>query len=564
MPPEQARGEPADPRSDVYAIGAILYTVLSGAPPISGAHVLADAGAGVIVPLREREPSTPPELVTIVEHAMAFERGDRYATAKELADELRRYAAGQLVRRHEYTMGALLRRWLRRHRTPIAVAASAVVVLAVLLVLGVRGIMHERTRAEANARIAERNLALVEENSDLLVSGQARRVLDDDPSLAFAWLERLSGNGLARADVHALAVRAAARGVGFELAGPRDDLEHLVLGGPGRAFTGSDDGHVWAWHLDTRRGDDLGAHVGPVETLAISRDRRWLASGGTDRTIRLWDLEASTSRLLTGHTGAVRGLAFAPDATSVASTSEDGTLRVWSTSTGIGQVVLEDAYRLWPVAWAADGKQLWAGTGDGRLVTVDASGGKPRSSATKLHTAAVRVLALSPDGTLLATGGEDGQVIVWTIATRQGRRLTAHDDIVRDLVWSGDGTRLVSAGGDRVVRVTPLDGPPLELLGNESGVKGLALSGDGALVAAAGIDRVVRVWPITGGAPRAFHGHRAAVKTVAFTPDGAMVISTSDDDHLRLWPLAIPPPPPVGPALATWIHEHTNMTVATP
>ena len=102
MPPEQARGERADERSDVYALGAILYTVIAGAPPLSGARALDDARAGGITPLRDRAPETPDELVSIVEHAMAFEPAERYANARELADDLRSYAAGKLVARHAY------------------------------------------------------------------------------------------------------------------------------------------------------------------------------------------------------------------------------------------------------------------------------------------------------------------------------------------------------------------------------------------------------------------------------------------------------------------------------
>nr|MBA3818764.1 serine/threonine protein kinase [Deltaproteobacteria bacterium] len=78
MPPEQARGEAADERSDIYAIGAILYSVLCGSPPVSGERALEDASAGSITPLREREPAVPPELASITERAMAFSRLDRY------------------------------------------------------------------------------------------------------------------------------------------------------------------------------------------------------------------------------------------------------------------------------------------------------------------------------------------------------------------------------------------------------------------------------------------------------------------------------------------------------
>jgi len=566
MPPEQARGEVADERSDVYAIGAILYYVLSGAPPVGGDRALEDAGAGAIVPLREREPALPPELLSIVDHAMAFARADRYATAKELADDLRRYAAGQLVRRHEYSTGALIRRWVRRHRTVLAVAGSAIVVLAVLSVLAVRGIVHERDRADANATRAHAAMVRVEQERDALVVQQAERVLAADPSLALAWLRQLSPRAMEGDRPRALADDAARRGVGFELAGPHDDVEQLVLGKNGTAFTGSDDGHVWGWHLGSRRGDDLGAHTAPIEAIAISQDGRLLATGGADQAVRLWDLVTGESKVLTGHTSAVRGVAFAPDALALASAGEDGTLRVWSTATGEGKVVVRDQHPLRPVVWSGDGARVWTGTGDGRLVELVVATGAVQTFP--VHADELRVLARSPDGAWLASGGEDGAVFAWQVAERRARKLALHADVVRDVVWTRDGTRVISAGGDTLVRVTPLAGPlagpSVELAGNTSGVKDLALSPDGSWIAAAGIDRVVRVWPVAGGAARAFDGHRASVKAVEFSADGALLISTSDDDRVRLWPLAPPPPAPAGAALATWIARHTNVTVAAP
>ena len=163
MPPEQARGESADERSDIYAIGAILYSVLSGSPPISGERALEDASAGAITPLREREPSVPPELASIVERAMAFSKLDRYGSAKELADELKRYSTGQLVSSHTYSMATLVRRWIKRHRTVLSVVTVATVLLVVLGVWSIRKILEKSELAENNAREVthQMNLSLI-------------------------------------------------------------------------------------------------------------------------------------------------------------------------------------------------------------------------------------------------------------------------------------------------------------------------------------------------------------------------------------------------------------------
>jgi serine/threonine protein kinase len=140
MPPEQARGEPPDERVDVYALGATLHHVLAGAPP--GQAPLTDA--------------TPRELAAIVARALAPRKEDRYPSAAELAAELRRFQNGQLVGAHRYGAGELARRWLRRYRSVVAVAAAAVLALAAMATVSVRRVVAERDRAEAQRRGAER------------------------------------------------------------------------------------------------------------------------------------------------------------------------------------------------------------------------------------------------------------------------------------------------------------------------------------------------------------------------------------------------------------------------
>jgi tetratricopeptide (TPR) repeat protein len=160
MPPEQARGEPVDERADVYAIGAILYHLLAGRPPVTGVSsvdVLEQVMARRTRPVTDVQPDAPAELVAIVAKAMAFEPSDRYPGAGALAADLRRFQTGQLVGAHRYSLGALLRRWIARHRAAVAVGAVAVVVVAALAVIGVRRIMDERRRAEDQRALADQS-----------------------------------------------------------------------------------------------------------------------------------------------------------------------------------------------------------------------------------------------------------------------------------------------------------------------------------------------------------------------------------------------------------------------
>ncbi len=157
MAPEQAAGRVADARSDVYGLGAILYHVLTGASPHGGRAASLSTGAALHAPspLARIVPDAPADLVAIVERAMAPAPEDRYASAQQLAEDLKRWQAGRLVEAHRYTSGDLLRRFLRRYRAPLLVAAAALVVLATLGGLGLRRIVAERARALAEQARAE-------------------------------------------------------------------------------------------------------------------------------------------------------------------------------------------------------------------------------------------------------------------------------------------------------------------------------------------------------------------------------------------------------------------------
>ncbi len=134
MPPEQAQGREVDERADVYSLGALLYHVLTGAPPYSGKtvdDVLSKVEAGPPIPIRTREPDVPMDLAAIVNRAMERDPDHRYPTAQPLAEDLRKFVAGQLVTVHQYTKWDLLGRWLSRHRGLVTATAIAIVLFAI-------------------------------------------------------------------------------------------------------------------------------------------------------------------------------------------------------------------------------------------------------------------------------------------------------------------------------------------------------------------------------------------------------------------------------------------------
>jgi len=152
MAPEQARGEAVDERADVYALGAMLYYLLAGAPPHAGTtvdEVLQAAATRAPTPVEATEPDAPADLVALVAKAMRADRGQRYANAGALAEDLRRFQTGQLVSAHRYSPRELARRWLRQHRAAVAVAAVASLALATAVAVGFAAVRRQARIAEA-------------------------------------------------------------------------------------------------------------------------------------------------------------------------------------------------------------------------------------------------------------------------------------------------------------------------------------------------------------------------------------------------------------------------------
>jgi tetratricopeptide (TPR) repeat protein/tRNA A-37 threonylcarbamoyl transferase component Bud32 len=176
MAPEQAEGrlDRVDRRSDVYGLGAILYEVLTGAPPFDGAdtlEVLKRVVQGPVVPPRQRVAAVPPALDAVCRKALAKEPAARYGSAAELAQEVGRWLADEPVTAYREPVVQRLGRWGRRHRTSVASAAALLLTAVVALAVGLVVVNAERARtAQANAA-----LAAEKERTQAAYQAEARR-----------------------------------------------------------------------------------------------------------------------------------------------------------------------------------------------------------------------------------------------------------------------------------------------------------------------------------------------------------------------------------------------------
>jgi tetratricopeptide (TPR) repeat protein len=167
MAPEQF-GCPAQPvgqHTDIYGLGALLYLILTGEPPRPEAtgcdrDALRAALRRPVTSPRAVWPGLPAALAAICQKALALEPADRYGSAAELRDEVRRWLADEAVAAYREPLAARLTRWGRRHRR-VATGAAAVLATAVLaLAVGLVAVNHERQRTDRQRRAAELALAL--------------------------------------------------------------------------------------------------------------------------------------------------------------------------------------------------------------------------------------------------------------------------------------------------------------------------------------------------------------------------------------------------------------------
>jgi serine/threonine-protein kinase len=176
--PEQARGEHdrVDAVSDVFALGATLYCLLTGQPPYSGksAVVLTRASAGATVPARQVDPRVPRALEAVCRKAMAPRREDRYDSARALADDVERFMADEKVSALREPVPARLRRWARRNRTVVTAAGVLLIASVVGLALGLWAVYAEKTKTARQRDQARANLARALEAEEQAKANLAR------------------------------------------------------------------------------------------------------------------------------------------------------------------------------------------------------------------------------------------------------------------------------------------------------------------------------------------------------------------------------------------------------
>ena len=593
MAPEQIEGAAPAPAIDVFALGVILYELLTGRVPFQGATPVATMDQvrhEEPLPPRHLQPAVPRDLETICLKCLQKTPDRRYESAAALADDLARWAEGVPIRARPVGPAERALRWARRNPT-ITLLWAAVVLVALAGMSGIvwkwreaQGHADAADAAAAEARTAARAERWERYRANIVAASNALRVhnvdgaraaLEEAPKEFRNWEWRhfhtqldaardvlrwdgVIGNGAAiTPDGRTAAVIALASKVRvWDTLGrkvvrtfPNDRVLSVrgLLSPDGKTFAYDTEDHAIVLRdiATDRVRSVLRGHDRSVVALRFSRDSTRLASGSADRTLRIWDARSGRPLHVLRHFRSTVGIAaYSPDGRRVACLEPGGdTLQVWDV----------DAGRL--IATCAGGHRLTGACfspGGDRLVAVDrypsnvlrlwnlAAPGAPLVMPG--HTNQVTFLAFSPDGTRIASGGMDSTVRLWDgvrgdlIATLDGQH-----GCVTDARFSPDSQRLVSACQDHTVRLwNAATGVLLAVLdGHTDEVCAVAYSADGRTIVSAGRDCAVRIWDAaTVERNNTLRGHTNFVYDVAFHPDGQRFASAAWDGTVRLWEVA--------------------------
>jgi WD40 repeat protein len=530
MPPEQANAEPVDESADVYALGAMLYHLLGGRAPYAGAEDLHEAvKAGPPRPIADIVPAAPPDLVSIVEKAMARDPARRYPSARELADELTRFQAGRMVEAHAYTTGERMRRFVHRNRAAVLITAVAVLTLGGGGALSIRRILRERRAA------TDTITNLIEEKG-------RTELLAGNPLRALAFLVAAFERGDASPGELFMLARAL-REV--------DTIEAtLDCGSDARFIDISPDGLHFAvacrdvariGSLTTRKWEiTLGPIADGFDEIRYSHDGHRLISQGADGYLRIFDTShgAKLVEMLHAPNTRITRANWTPDDQQIVSTGFDGTAQVWDVKTGkrlrtmlAGQGGLVGVHG----ALTPDGKTLITVTLGGRATGWNVATGEKLGELD--HGGQILGGDLSPDGTMGCTPGVDRRVKVWDIRERALRfTLSGHSDAVWKCVFSPDSSRLVTASNDGTAKVWDLaSGAMIASVNAGELVWWVTWSPDGREIATNSLGGALKVWEAESGALLSSHDDPFGGKTSRFSRDGKLLITLRADGRVRIW-----------------------------
>jgi len=292
------------------------------------------------------------------------------------------------------------------------------------------------------------------------------------------------------------------------------------------------------------------AHSEVTFTLAFSPDERLLATGSFDGTVKLWEVQSGTLLWMGRHTDLVHRVAFAPDGHILASGGSDAIIQLWDVSSGKSrQTLANQGGAVYALAWSSDGHLLASGCEDGSISLWQVQADLVTSSRTLVerHDHWVHSLAFAPDGSQLASGSWDNTVKLWDVASGCVYQvLTGHTQRVHAVAWSPDGGIVASAGSDKTIWLWDVARQryAAALHGHSASVCHLAFTPDSSQLLSGSEDSTIRVWEVNNGrCIRVLQGYAVCMFDLDWSPDSTQLVSGSTDGQVIVWNVAGKTPP---------------------
>jgi WD40 repeat protein len=280
-----------------------------------------------------------------------------------------------------------------------------------------------------------------------------------------------------------------------------------------------------------------GLDVDPEESLVLAARAATTAPTSEAESALRQALRSSRLRSVIDAGVRVLDAELDPSGKTVAGALADGVVRSWDVRTG--RPVL--TRRLGrgegrSVSFSTDGTRMLAAGRAGAAVWSTTA--RPRRPLATFDESGPEAAALSPSGSLAATGDYDGFVRLWradTGALVEQLRPPGPLSPVKAVAFSRDGSRLVAATGPHAVIWDLGRTRPRVLQSGAKDVWASAFDAHGQRVVTGGVDHIARVWSLRGAAEVELSGHEGAVTGAAFSPDGKLVVTASEDESARIW-----------------------------
>jgi len=592
------------PKADIYALGSTLYHILTGkAPhlPKEGVKESPDAfyfriTTGMIPPPREKDASIPKLLEQIVLKAMQVEPSDRYASARELAEDIKRYVSDEPVHAYQESGLEKSRRWVRKNRA--LVGAAMVMVLLLLVAVGAIGfgfvklehiqelakrnqelevskkeVEGERDRANQQTKFAESEKEKAEEEKDRADKETKKALSQQDRAESLLYVSKINRaiteleSGSINIGLEELvSTPFSYRGWEHDFITSNFYKNHVTLTSDsngifcyspdGKKITSGDEDYInkefvnniKIWDLETgKKLQTLTGHTKEITSVSFSPDGKKIASGSSDKAIKIWDAETGKElQTLTGHTEKITSVSFSQDGKKLLSSSgdpggddekENNHLKMWDLTTGKELVVLnKQKGSVYAATFSPDGKKIASGNWDHSIKIWEAATGKELQTLTG-HTYFVSSISFSPDGKKIASGSWDKSIKIWEAATgKELQTLTGHTSVT-SVSFSPDGKKIASGSNDKAIKIWDAEvGKELQTLtGHASSVANVSFSHNGKTITSGGHDGIKFWGPEIGKDLQPREGYTPRVASLSFSPDGKKIATGNYDGSIKIW-----------------------------